>query len=183
METLGCAGVICSDKTGTLTQNRMTVVEVWTPRGEDRDMVLTVGALCSDARLTWRGREPVCTGDPTEGAVVEAAARAGLDKNRLEEEQPRRAELPFDSERKLMTTVHRRPDGRFRVCVKGAPDVLLARCGRRGIPHARPPPATGIWPAGRCGCWGWPIRTSPFSPGVSTARLWSRGSPSWGWWG
>ena len=132
VETLGCAGVICSDKTGTLTQNRMTVVEVWTPRGEDRDMVLTVGALCSDARLTWRGREPVCTGDPTEGAVVEAAARAGLDKNRLEEEQPRRAELPFDSERKLMTTVHRRPDGRFRVCVKGAPDVLLARCRTQG---------------------------------------------------
>ena len=132
VETLGCAGVICSDKTGTLTQNRMTVTEVWTPRAGGRETALTVAALCSDAALSWRGKEPVCTGDPTEAALVEAAARAGLDKNQLEGEWPRRGEVPFDSERKLMTTVHAKPGGGYRVCVKGAPDVLSRRCGLDG---------------------------------------------------
>ena len=81
VETLGCAGVICS---GTLTQNKMTVVEVWTPRPSGRETALTIAALCSDAELTWRGREPVSTGDPTEAALVTAAAKEGLDKNELE---------------------------------------------------------------------------------------------------
>ncbi len=124
VETLGCAGVICSDKTGTLTQNQMTVTEVWTARGGDRALALTIGALCSDAALE-DGR---CTGDPTEAALVEAARREGLDKNELERRYPRRGEIPFDSDRKLMTTVHARPEGGFRVLVKGAPDVLLRRC-------------------------------------------------------
>ena len=128
VETLGCAGVICSDKTGTLTQNKMTVVEVWTPRPSGRETALTIGALCSDAALTWKGREPVSTGDPTEAALVTAAAKEGLDKNELEGAWPRRGELPFDSERKLMTTVHAKPGGGYRVCVKGAPDVLSRRC-------------------------------------------------------
>ena len=134
METLGCAGVICSDKTGTLTQNKMTVQQVWIPAGGRRRDALLAGCLCSDARLEWRAGAPAAQGDPTEGALVVAAAKEGLDKNKLEEEQPRRADLPFDSTRKLMSTVHPKAGGGFRVYVKGAPDVLLDRCtaGPRG---------------------------------------------------
>ena len=129
VETLGCASVICSDKTGTLTQNKMTVVEVWTPGRDNRALALTVGTLCSDAALKGGQRgAPECTGDPTETAIVDLAAREGLDKNELERAFPRQGEVPFDSERKLMSTVHPRPEGGWRICVKGAPDVLLRRC-------------------------------------------------------
>ena len=128
VETLGCAGVICSDKTGTLTQNKMTVVDIWTLRQGERDLALTLGALCSDSELICKGKTLVINGDPTENALVEGAAKAGLDKNQLEQEWPRVGELPFDSERKLMTTVHKKPGGGYRVVVKGAPDVLARRC-------------------------------------------------------
>ncbi len=128
VETLGCASVICSDKTGTLTQNRMTVVEIRTG-GENRLKALTIGALCSDARLTYGpAGQPQFAGDPTETAIVALAQAEGLDKNKLEKDMPRQAELPFDSQRKLMSTVHRLPCGGYRVMVKGAPDVLLNRC-------------------------------------------------------
>jgi Ca2+-transporting ATPase len=128
VETLGCASVICSDKTGTLTQNRMTVVEIRTG-GENRLKALTIGALCSDARLTYGpAGQPQFAGDPTETAIVALAQAEGLDKNTLEKDMPRQAELPFDSQRKLMSTVHRLPCGGYRVMVKGAPDVLLNRC-------------------------------------------------------
>lgn len=129
VETLGCAGVICSDKTGTLTQNKMTVVDIWTIGGRHRQECLTIGALCNDTVLTYSpGGEIATAGDPTEAALAAAAWREGLDKNELERSQPRRAELPFDSERKLMSTVHPLAGGGFRVMVKGAPDVLLDRC-------------------------------------------------------
>ena len=128
VETLGCAGVICSDKTGTLTQNRMTVVEVWSEGENGRRDALLIGSLCNDTVLT-RGEDgkPRTAGDPTETAFVDAALKEGMDKNSLESQMPRTAELPFDSERKLMSTVHP-VGGRLRVMVKGAPDVLLGRC-------------------------------------------------------
>ena len=126
VETLGCAGVICSDKTGTLTQNRMTVQRVWTPGDKYRRDALTIGALCNDTVLSPDGKT---AGDPTETAFVDAALAEGLDKNALERELPRVAELPFDSDRKLMSTVHPL-NGKYRVMVKGAPDVLLSRCTR-----------------------------------------------------
>ncbi len=128
VETLGCASVICSDKTGTLTQNRMTVVKVWTADPANRPLALTIGALCNDTLLTTDEQgSPVLQGDPTETALVAIAYKEGLDKNKLQQEMPRVAELPFDSQRKLMSTIHPRAEGGFRVLVKGAPDLLLER--------------------------------------------------------
>lgn len=124
VETLGCASVICSDKTGTLTQNKMTVTRVWTAPGVDQSALLRAGALCTDVTAGQGNR---FTGDPTEVALVEAAAKMGLHKSELERENPRRGEIPFDSGRKLMSTLNKTPNG-WRVYVKGAPDVLLERC-------------------------------------------------------
>jgi len=159
VETLGSATVICSDKTGTLTQNEMTVVQVWAdntllnvtgegyrPEGEfmDRnevvdprgypavDLLLRGMLLCNDARLeaveasdnggrpSWR-----IAGDPTEGALVVLAAKAGYWKDEMERLQPRLAEIPFDSGRKRMTTIHPNERGKYIAFVKGAPDIVL----------------------------------------------------------
>lgn len=128
VETLGAASVICSDKTGTLTQNKMTIVETFVDNGQSETDLLTIGALCNDSKLTVTSASDFnVTGDPTETAFVSKAFEEKLDKNQLEQGMPRVAEIPFDSERKLMSTVHKMEQG-YRVMVKGAPDVLLNRC-------------------------------------------------------
>ena len=162
VETLGSTTVICSDKTGTLTQNQMTVVrlfadggllevsgEGYSPEGDfsrngqalevaaepGLTLLLEGAALCNDAVLQAGAEERLwkIAGDPTEGALVVVAAKAGFDRESVNEKYPRVQEIPFDSSRKMMTTFHRMPDGTVRAFVKGAPDILLNRCGRISV--------------------------------------------------
>jgi len=154
VETLGCTTVICSDKTGTLTKGEMTVrkmylmgrmIEVsgvgYAPVGEFKgsetidvtksgslQMLLKGGLLCNDSDLHEKEGKWIIKGDPTEGALVVTAAKAGLHVREMRLENPRVEEIPFSSERKRMTTIHQMEDGKRVAFMKGAPEVVLERC-------------------------------------------------------
>ena len=131
VETLGSSSVICSDKTGTLTQNKMTVTNVKNVFGEanleDKELILKLGMMCTDANLQMENGIKVVRGEPTENAIVNAGIQNGLDKSKLYEQMNRVSDIPFDSKRKMMTTIHKWGD-KYRIITKGAPDVLLKRC-------------------------------------------------------
>ncbi len=157
VETLGSTSVICSDKTGTLTRNEMTVQALWTPAGGEarvtgvgyeprgdllRDDIqkgqplpldvrrlLEAGSLCSDASLDYTGDRPALTGDPTEGALLVASEKAGLGVEDVRRAQPRVDAIPFESENQFMATLHLDPMGQRQIILKGAPEVVFNLCG------------------------------------------------------
>jgi len=146
VETLGSASIICSDKTGTLTQNRMTLTKAYVDGGALCDItddcddsvkkLLTYGTLCCDGSVVFEGDKVTHIGDPTETSIVFAAHKNGILKDEINEKYPRIAGIPFDSDRKLMTTVNT-IDGKKVVIVKGAFDVLAARCDAGDVALAK----------------------------------------------
>ena len=146
VETLGSTNVICADKTGTLTHNKMTVTKLYANKkiisvggqGYSREgkfsqnpknfeLLLQIGTLCNDSKVNFEKEEII--GDPTEAALIVSAAKAGIDREEIEKEHPRLEEIPFSSERKLMTTVHEIKGSRY-AYTKGAPDIVLEKCNK-----------------------------------------------------
>ena len=124
VETLGSSKVICSDKTGTLTKNQMTVVEI---KSNNDNLALELASMCTDCDIVYNKGKIEVKGEPTEVAIVEGALKQNKNKTELYHLMPRVNEIPFDSNRKMMTTIHKLDKG-YRIITKGAPDVLLNRC-------------------------------------------------------
>ncbi|MCM3133366.1 cation-translocating P-type ATPase [Paenibacillus polysaccharolyticus] len=150
VEALGSASIICTDKTGTLTQNKMTVVDYYIPHGtkdefpddpaewsEEERRLLHIAVLCNDSNINQEGKE---LGDPTEVALIAFSNSVNKDYNEIRDQFPREAELPFDSDRKLMSTVHTF-EGQTALLTKGGPDVLFSRCSHVSI-HGEVQPLT-----------------------------------------
>lgn len=129
VETLGSSSVICSDKTGTLTQNKMKVVEI---NSKDVNLTTELACMCTDCDILYQDGKIEARGEPTEVAIVNEGLASQKDKNQLYRAMPRMNEIPFDSNRKMMTTIHR-IGNRYRIITKGAPDVLLERCHHSSI--------------------------------------------------
>lgn len=124
VETLGSSSVICSDKTGTLTQNKMKVVDI---QAMNPEFAIELAAMCTDCDITYKDGKTYTTGEPTELALVNAALERGKNKNELYKNEPRISEIPFDSNRKMMTTIHKITNG-YRIITKGAPEILTNVC-------------------------------------------------------
>ena len=134
VETLGSSSVICSDKTGTLTQNKMQVTKIANLNGETDDKeyikwLMGMATMCTDVEISRENGKIELTGEPTEKAIVNKALDEGQNKNELYNVMRRVKDIPFDSSRKMMTTIHKIPNG-YRVITKGAPDVLLKKCNK-----------------------------------------------------
>lgn len=131
VETLGSSSVICSDKTRTLTQNKMKVVKIEgvydNINNKDKNFLLRIASMCTDCNISYKNKKPFVEGEPTEVAIVNAAISQGQNKDEIYIEEKRINDIPFDSERKLMTTIHK-VGNKYRVITKGAPDILINRC-------------------------------------------------------
>ena len=126
VETLGSSSVICSDKTGTLTQNKMQVVEQFTFDME-KSKLIELACMCTDSHIELIDKKKIAIGEPTEVAIVNKALQENIDKRELYKKKKRVADIPFDSTRKMMSTIHQ-DENNYQVITKGAPDVILGKC-------------------------------------------------------
>ncbi len=134
VETLGSCKVICSDKTGTLTQNKMKVVQIYNSNGmcnlNETEEIIKLASICTTCDIEQQSNKLHAIGEPTEVAIVDYALEKNINKNDICSLEPKISEIPFESSRKLMTSIHKLQNGKYKIITKGAPDVLLERCSK-----------------------------------------------------